>query len=127
MKQALKFSTTLAVLSGALFVVAFLLGDAAMADAQTPLDSQTEQQGVDRMEQHWQKLVREQDPERRKVLIQEHRRLMQEVGRTAGIRSEAQTGTRSTGNREHKGMEGAHQQDLANTMDMHSMMLNMLE
>ena len=123
MKQTLKFSTTM----GALFVGTVLLGDATMADTQLPLDAQSEQQEVDRMEQHWQKLVRERGPERRKLLIQEHRRLMEEIVRTTGIRPETQTGTSSSANRGRKGMGGSHQQDLMNTLGMHSMMLNMLE
>ena len=127
MKQTLRFSTTISALAGALFVGADFLGDAAMADAPAPLYSQAEQQDVDRMEQHWQKLVRERDPQRRKVLIQEHRRLMEEVGRTTGIRPETQTGTRSAADSERKGMGGSHQREIMNTLDMHSMMLNMLE
>ncbi len=80
-------------------------------------------QTVQRMETHWQTLIRESDPARRKALIAEHRQMMAEARAALGaIPGEPIKGS-SPG-----GMMGSHHwQDLQNTAELHSMMLDMMK
>ncbi len=69
------------------------------------------------MHQHWHKLIAENDPEKRQVLIQEHRNMVEAMTK---LGSEEMAPTK-----EHHGM--MHHHDLKNMADMHAMMLDMIE
>ena len=74
------------------------------------------------MEQHWQSLIKERDTARRQVLIEEHRRMMNEAqkadkDKTTSARS-SEMGTM---------MQDSVHRDLRNTVEMHSIMLDMMK
>lgn len=78
---------------------------------------------VQHMETHWQTLIRESDPTRRKALITEHRRIMAEARTASGTTPDG-----PRGNAGHGGMMGSdHRRDLLNTTELHSMMLDMMK
>ena len=80
---------------------------------------------LQQMETHWQRLIREKDPERRRTMIQEHRKLMSETQSAMGAGPGGQMGM---GGQSHGGMMGAHHaHDMQNTMELHSMMLDMMK
>lgn len=69
---------------------------------------------VQRMETHWRTLIQEDDPARRKALVADHRQMMAEARTALGAAPSGPMG----GHRRH---------DLQNTMEIHSMMLDMMK
>ena len=74
------------------------------------------------MEHHWQSVIKERDTARRQVLIGEHHRMMNEAqktdkGRTMPTRA-SEMGTM---------MQDSVHRDLRNTVEMHSIKLNMIK
>lgn len=115
-KLGLTFIAT--VIAGSLLLLAPLLSwganDRAAKDAA---------QTVRRMEAHWQTLVRETDPARRKELIAEHRKIMAETRAKLDAAPTAPTGQHG-----HQGMsEMHHHHDIQNTMELHTQMLEMMQ
>lgn len=79
-------------------------------------------QTLRRMEAHWQTLVRESDPTRRKALIAEHRQMMLETRAAMDAKPSMPRGDHG-----HKGMsEMHHHHDIQNTMELHTMMLDLM-
>ena len=74
------------------------------------------------MEQHWQSVIKERDTARRQVLIEEHRRMMNEARKTDKDRT---TPTRSS--EMSTMMQDSMHRDLRNTVEMHSIMLDMMK
>lgn len=74
------------------------------------------------MEHHWQSVIKERDTARRQVLIGEHRRMMNEAQKTDKDRTmptrASEMGTM---------MQDSVHRDLRNTVEMHSIMLNMIK
>jgi len=79
---------------------------------------------VHRMETHWQMLIHEKDPARRKELIAEHRKLMAEAQAVMGATSGMPMGNQG---HENMMMGNNHHYDLQNTTEMHTMMLDMMQ
>ena len=74
------------------------------------------------MEQHWQSVIKERDTARRQVLIEQHRRMMNEARKTDKDRT---TPTRSS--EMSTMMQDSVHRDLKNTIEMHSIMLDMMK
>lgn len=66
----------------------------------------TSKQNMMRMDQHWQKLIGEGDPNKRKQMMTEHRRMMEEIRNKKGIN------------------QGHH---MFNVLDMHESMMGMMK
>lgn len=103
------------ILAGLLFS-----GFAGSALAQSQAQGFNPDQAVRMMEQHWDKLMQEEDPEARQKLIQEHRKIMDETLDEAGV------------DRFHMGMMHGdnmnhHMDHLTDTIEMHHMQLDMME
>lgn len=103
------------ILAGLLFS-----GLAGNALAQSQEQGFNTDEAVRMMEQHWDKLMREEDPEKRQQLIEEHRKIMDETLDKAGV------------DRFHMGMMhddnmGHHMDHLTNTIEMHHMQMDMME
>lgn len=77
-------------------------------------------EAVRSMEQHWDKLMREDDPARRQQMIEEHRKIMNETLDEAGV------GRFHMGMMHGDGMDH-HMDHLTNTIEMHHMQLDMME
>jgi len=74
------------------------------------------------IEQHWQSVIKERDTARREVLIEEHRRMMNEAQKTDKDRT---TPTRSS--EMSTMMQDSVHRDLRNTLEIHSIMLDMMK
>ena len=74
------------------------------------------------MEHHWQSVIKERDTAQRQVLIEEHRRMMNEAQKTDKDRTMP---TRSS--ETNSMMQDSIHRDLRNTVEMHSIMLNMMK
>jgi uncharacterized protein YmfQ (DUF2313 family) len=87
-----------------------LSGAASVSVAQAS-QPQASPPSVERMDRHWQSVIQERDPARRQVLINEHRRMVEQAQKAMAT-----------------GMaHDAHHRDLMNTTDMHSIMLDMMK
>lgn len=78
------------------------------------------EQAVMMMEQHWDKVMQEDDPVKRQKLIEEHRKIMDENLDRAGV------------DRFHMGMMhnngmNHHMDHLTNTIEMHHMQMDLME
>lgn len=113
LKQVSIFTQT--VIAGAI-----VLGSLASISAGQASQHQASQPSVTMMEQHWQSLIQERDPARRQVLINEHRRMMDQA------RKATTTGKARTNGMGEK-VDDSSRRDLMNTIDMHSMMLDMMK
>ena len=83
----------------------------------------SEEKALHQMEDHWQMVTGEKDPTKRRQLIQEHRKLMDQMGREHGMMGKGRMGGSS-----HMGMSGnGHHHDVMNTIDMHNSMMDMME
>lgn len=111
------------LMRGVLVGVLVLAAPAVSWSAQGGASDNTEQM-IQRMESHWQTLVREIDPIKRKALIAEHRKMMAESMTTQGTNQ-----THPMGDQHGQGgmMGSHHQHDLQNTAEMHTMMLDMMK
>lgn len=104
-------------------------GAFAVAAAATAADAATTEEAaaqmVQRMETHWQRLIHENEPERRRVLAAEHRKLMAEAGTALGQAAGTAPGM---GHGTGRGMTaGSHHRDLRNTLELHSLMLELMQ
>lgn len=111
-------------LMGSVLIGALMLATPAVTWSAEGNTSDNTAQMVQRMEAHWQTLIRERDPVKRKTLIAEHRKLMAEAMTAQGMGQNQSMG-------DHHGQGGMmgphHQHDLENTADMHTMMLDMMK
>ena len=113
--MARKFSLTFI---GAAIVSSLLLSAPSISFGAKEKKADEAAQTVQRMESHWQTLVRELDPARRKMLIAEHRQMMVETRATMDAKP---------GMPGHKGMsEKHHHHDIQNTLELHTMMLDLM-
>lgn len=87
-----------------------LSGAASVSVAQAS-QPQASPPSVEKMDQHWQNVIQERDPARRQVLINEHRRMMEQAQKAVATDM----------------MHGANRRDLMHTIDMHSIMLDMMK
>lgn len=78
---------------------------------------------IQRMEAHWQTLIQERDPAKRKALIASHRQMMAEARAMSGDKPGTPMGDHGQGGM----MNQHHQHDLQNTTELHSMMLDMMQ
>lgn len=77
---------------------------------------------IESMEQHWQSVIKERDTARRQVLIEEHRRMMNEAQKADKDKTTpARSSEMSTM------MQDSVHRDLRNTREMHSIMLDMMK
>lgn len=74
------------------------------------------------MEQHWQSLIHERDPARQQALIAEHRRMMEEAQKADKDKRVPARGSETSAM-----MQDSGHHDLRNTIEMHSIMLDMME
>lgn len=74
------------------------------------------------MEQHWQSLIKERDTARRQALIQEHRRMMSEAQKADKDKSPSARSSEMS-----MTMQDPVHRDLRNTVEMHSIMLDMMK
>ncbi len=75
------------------------------------------------IEQHWQSVIKEHDTARRQALIEEHRHMMNEAQKIGKLRTT--TTTRSS--EMSTIMQDSAHRDLRNTIEMHSIMLDMMK
>lgn len=110
--------------TGGVLVTAFMLAVPSVTWSAEGNRADDTSQMIQRMESHWQSLVRERDPIKRKALISEHRKMMDEARAAQGANQNHSMG-------DHHGQVGKvdahHQHDLQNTADNHTMMLDMLK
>lgn len=102
------------------------IGAIALASVAGASAQQTTRSGVNPptaavMEQHWQSLIHERDPARRQMLITEHRRMMEEAQKADKGRIPAR------GSETSAMMQDSGHHDLRNTIEMHSIMLDMMK
>lgn len=93
-----------------------LSASASNAEPATP--SPGSQPSIQAIEQHWLSVIRERDPVRRQVLVGEHRHLMEQV---------KQTNTAGGAQTPEKKVDGSRHRDITNTIEMHSLMIDMME
>lgn len=103
-----------------------MIGAVALAGVTGVGAQQTTRSGVNpptaaAMEQHWQSLIHERDPARRQVLITEHRRIMEVAQKADKGRIPAR------GSETSAMMSDSEHHDLRNTIEMHSIMLDMMK
>ena len=91
---------------------AIALSASASISAGQPIAPRGSQPSLETMEHHWQSVINERDTVRRQVLIKEHRRMMGEAHK-----AEDKTTT----------MQDPVHRDLKNTIEMHSIMLDMMK
>ncbi|WP_134081430.1 hypothetical protein [Thiohalophilus thiocyanatoxydans] len=77
------------------------------------------------MQQHWDRLMHEQDAEKRRQLIREHREMMDEALEESGV-DRFHMGMGMMHDNESGHMDH-HQDHLINTIEMHHMQLDMME
>lgn len=108
-------------LTGSVLIGVLVMAAPAVSWSAEGATANNSAQLVQRMESHWQTLIQERDPIKRKALVAEHRKMMAESMTTQGMSQ-----TRPMG--DQRGMMGAHHQhDLQNTAEMHTMMLDMMK
>lgn len=64
------------------------------------------------MEQHWQSVLKEREPARRQILIEEHRRMVGEARKA---------------DKDKTPPAGSNEMSMRNTIEMHSIMLDMMK
>ena len=104
------------VFSRIFIVGAIALGVSASISAGQPIQPRGSQSSLKAMEHHWQSVIRERDTARRQVLIEEHRRMMSEADKD-----------KTTSARSSEMMQDSVHRDLKNTIEMHSIMLDMMK
>ena len=106
-----------------ILIVSFMLAGSGVgitAESDNDFDAQQEAQ---RMQQHWDRLMHEQDAQKRRQLIREHREMMNEALEESGV-DRFHMGMMHGRNRGHM---DHHQDHLLNTIEMHHMQLDMME
>ena len=73
---------------------------------------------LENMDRHWGKLIREQDPAKQKVLIEEHRKMMSLYSSKESLKKMHQLSSQEM-------ME--HNMDVMNTVKMHKKIMQMLD
>lgn len=106
---------TPAILAGIL-----LFGFSGITLAQNKSQNFDADKAVRAMEQHWDKLMRENDPEKRQQMIEEHRKIMDDMLDKAGV-------DRFRMGMMHGDGMGHHMDHLTNTIEMHHMQMDMME
>lgn len=107
-------------LMASLMAGVLMLAAPAIAGSAEKNMSEDAAQTVQRMETHWLTLIRERDPAKRKALIAEHSQMMTEARTALGAKP-------AMDDHGHGGTMGSdHRHDLQNTMELHSMMLDMM-
>lgn len=91
----------------------------ALGDAKPEVVCPGEQ--LDQLHAHWHVLITGQNPETRSHLISEHRKLVAEVKQTESAVAKGEIPN------DCELKAGWHQHDLGNMVEMHSMMLDMIE
>lgn len=115
----------------------FLTSTASAVQAAGDAGQETAVPLAQRMETHWRRLVQERDVERRRALIAEHRKLLDEA-RTAfgpapngaagmGDMHGGQGGMMGGPGRSGDAMDAHHRQDAQSIVELHSMMLDMMQ
>ena len=112
MKQVSVFTRAMVVGAIALSVSANI----SAGQAKQPRGSQP---SLEAMEHHWQSVINERDTARRQVLIEEHRRMMSEAHKADK--------DKTTPARSSEMMQDSVHRDLKNTIEMHSIMLDMMK
>lgn len=92
----------------------------SMASGAGDMESACPQEQLDRVHAHWHRLIMERDPGARAQMIREHRELIDTLG---GL---AETGASEVGEGCSQGTSFQHH-ELENMLEMHSMMLDMVE
>ncbi|HID81530.1 MAG TPA: hypothetical protein EYH06_10690 [Chromatiales bacterium] len=101
----------------ATLIVGLLFGAYGTLQAQTSASGEGSAKMSSEMHQHWHKLITENDPRKRQVLIQEHRNMIEAMTKLGSEEAASM--------KEHGGIMQHH--DLKNMADMHAMMLDMIE
>ena len=101
---------------------AIILGSSTCVVAEQNLAPRASPPTTELMEHHWQSVIKERDTARRQVLIEEHRRMMNEAQKTDKDRTMP---TRSS--EMSTMMQDSVHRDLRNTLEMHSIMLDMMK
>ena len=107
-------ATSVAVITSTLFFTNSVTGDTTKERACPSMQ-------LDQLHNHWYALVAEKDSENRARMIQKHRKLVtqakqaESVGDSGEIRDECVLNA------------GRHHHDLANMVELHTMMLDMIE
>lgn len=89
------------------------------AEDKTAQDTQLLRQ----LESHWQGLVNETNPDKRKLLVEAHRKMMVEVKANQPTNTVQPMGS----HRQDGSMAHHRQRDLQNTAEMHMMLLDMMQ
>lgn len=98
-------------LMGAALLLAIVSGAQAAQDR-----TLTDEQWRERMQQHWQQVISEEDVRKRKALLREHEDLMEKATESMGM-------DQKMGG--HMGKNG-HHDELMNRIDMHRHMMDMM-
>lgn len=84
-------------------------------------EAMSDAQWMERMQAHWQQVINETDPQKRRALMREHEQIMaQAVGS-----DDARSGKGADSGVDRMGMNGSHV-DMINTVDMHQHMIDMM-
>lgn len=105
--------------------VLLLTGVMVSADATAPNAEIDPQVYTQRMQAHWQSLIQEKDPQKRRVLIEEHRAMMRAGQSALDARRHAGSGMEQP--RHGPMMRNHAMQDMNRMMELHSMMLDMMQ
>ena len=103
----------LPLIAAAAVFAAASLGHALAAEQTATSDSEW----MERMQKHWEQVIQETDPQKRRVLMSEHEQIMSEA---VGPESD-----RDATGADHMNMNGEHM-DMMNTVDMHRHMMDMM-
>lgn len=129
----MKSDLTKLIVAGAL-AGGFLTGTAPAVQAAGDAGQESAAPLAQRMETHWRRLAQERDVERRRALIAEHRKLLDEArtasgpapNGAAGMRG-GQGGMMGGPGRSGDAMDAHHRQDVRSIVELHSMMLDMMQ
>lgn len=101
---------------------AIVLGSSTYVVAEQNSASRAGLPTTELMEQHWQSVIKERDTARRQGLIEEHRRMMIGAQKT----DKDKTALTRSGETSTMMQDSVHR-DLRNTIEMHSIMLDMMK
>ena len=89
------------------------LGGSASVSVAQASQPQASPPSVEKLDQNWQSVIHERDPARRQVLINEHRRLMEQAQKAMAMATDR--------------VHDANRRDLMHTTEMHSIMLDLMK
>lgn len=112
----------ISVFTRAIAVGTLALSVSASISAGQAKQVQGNQPSLAALEHHWQSVINERDTGRRQVLIQEHRRMMAEAQSTAKNKSAPPQAGKMGAMTQDPG-----HRDLQHTIEMHSIMLDMMK